>query len=111
MSREAQRGRILKRLKNGNWVSGSALESLGGNRYGARLDELRAMGAQIVSRSEGSNPFKSYRLVGWGEERKVRRRFDLTEDQLRDLARGILPETVINEAQQVLGLDRQPELF
>jgi hypothetical protein len=92
------------------WVSGEALEPLGGNRYGARIDELRALGALIESRP-GPGEWHLYCLTGWGEPRVPRRRFDLTDEQLRALAAGVLPDSVTEDARRVLGLDVQPELF
>jgi len=106
--------RVLERLERAarfstGWICGSELEAIGGNRYGARLDELRALGAQIESKP-GARTWHLYRLTGWAAPRAPRRRFDLPDRLLRALAGGELPAEVIADARRALGLHRQPEL-
>jgi phosphopantetheinyl transferase (holo-ACP synthase) len=52
---------LLKCLKDLEWHAWSELEQLAGNRFGARLHELREAGYKIVSASAGLG--KRYRLV------------------------------------------------
>jgi len=85
------------------WVHGQMLSGIGGNRYGARLDELRAEGYVIESKSAGSGGWKLYRLGN--PERQARREkrtsFDLPLHLIRQLAAGNLPQEVVAEARRL----------
>lgn len=87
------------------WVHGQRLQGIAGIRYGARLDELRSAGWQIssVAAPGSSGGWHQYRLDSLERvaPREARVRFDLTMSEIRQLAAGRLPESVIEEAKRI----------
>lgn len=60
---ETARDRVLNALQGGEWVSWKVLDRVGGNRYSARVLELKRLGYMIESRPDPSGDGQQYRLV------------------------------------------------
>jgi hypothetical protein len=56
-------GRALTLLLSKEWVSGNELFLVAGSRYGARLDELKALGYRWDKRWVRGSRVPQYRLV------------------------------------------------
>jgi hypothetical protein len=75
-------------LADGQWHTWDQLEAAGGNRYGARLDELRAAG-HLIESVDLPVDGKRYRLLGakvMPRERRVRVYLDAAD--AKELAKG-----------------------
>lgn len=95
--------RAYRRDPSSAWVHSQVLQSEGGKRISARIGELLDMGWQITSRTISGNGGAEYRLesLDLGPPREARVSFDLPRDLIRRLARGELPQEVIDEARRV----------
>ena len=84
------------------WVHGQRLAGIAGNRYGARLNELRDDGWQIEKKAAPGGWYM-YRLTALdrGSRREPRVRFDLRASDIAALARGEITDTVRQEAQRM----------
>jgi hypothetical protein len=101
------RAKLLKKLKDLEWHSWAELESLAGNRYGARLHELREAGYKIVSRSSLLAPNqdgKDYRLIQKGKSQPPWRRVKvyLTPMQAHNLREGVVTPGVKHAVELAL---------
>lgn len=107
---------VLKAAKRSDplrgWVHGHRIEGIAGRRFGARLDELRRDGWHITGKGAGGRgPSWVYRLerLERQQAREKRWSFDLVPDLVKALARGELPEEVIQAAKQVRAKHAQSE--
>ena len=82
------RQRLLVAMSDLRWRSCKEMEELAGNRYGARIRELRRLGYVIEDRDEDDG--KSYRLVSAAPSspRGKKVRVYLEECDAADLVRG-----------------------
>ena len=95
------------------WVHGQRLQGIAGNRYGARLGELRDAGWHITSKkASGGGGWNEYRLESFerGSGRSPRVSFDLPMRLIRQLAAGHLSQEVIAEARRLAPAE-QASLF
>ena len=96
---DSNRKKLLAQLKDLEWHSWAELESLAGNRYGARLHELREAGYKLVSRPSAlalNQDGKDYRLIQKtktiGVDRKVK--VYLTPAQAHSLRIGVVTPSI-----------------
>jgi hypothetical protein len=88
---ETKREKLLRRMKDGDWHSFVELRQTGGDRYGARLRELKRLGWEIESRpSKMYANGKEYRLTGRGVAADKRVKVFLTEFEASKAAQGKL---------------------
>lgn len=95
--------RLLRRLVDRDWHSWEELAAVAGNRYGARLHELRELGYCFVSRPRRNGRGKEYRRASRPlrpRERKVRLLLPLAD--VHALLEGQLTDECLDTARQAL---------
>ena len=85
--RRSSRQGVFAVLADLKWHGGAELVRAGGNRYSARVDELRALGYEIDRRSTDAAEFDEYKLKSTtpGAARTQKVRVDFTEWELSQL--------------------------
>jgi len=80
---ETARDRVLAALQGLTWTSWRELDRVGGNRYSARVRELKRQGYKIASTADPSGDGKRYRLLnlvpGLPERKYVKIYFEETD--------------------------------
>ncbi len=107
MDNNGNRAKLLKKLKDLEWHSWAELENLAGNRYGARLHELREAGYKIVSRPSSLAPNydgKDYRLTQLSRVAQKNRKVKvyITPEQAHALRIGVVTPSVKEAVAQAL---------
>ena len=94
------------------WVSAQRCRGIVGDAAGQRISELRADGWHITATRMGASPMAHYRLenLNKGAPIEPKRQFNLRGELIAALARGELPDEVIQEARRLYPGD-QRKLF
>jgi hypothetical protein len=101
-----------RRDPSGGWITAHRVKSIAGDNHGARIDELRADGWRITATRRGASAMSYYRLESFdkGQPREQRLAFHLAPEHIAALARGELPEEVIDAARKIFP-SQQRRLF
>lgn len=85
------------------WVSALRCRGIVGDAAGQRISELRADGWEITATRLGGSSMAHYRLenLNRGAPIEARRQFYLRGEMIAALARGELPDEVIQEARRL----------
>ena len=100
---ETKREKLLRRMQDEDWHSFVELRQVGGDRFGARIRELKRLGWRIESRpSKMYANGKEYRLIGRGQPAGKRVKVLLTEFEASQAAQGTLTDSACDAIHDAL---------